>query len=234
MLSASILKIFYWPGARYDTALLTQALIMVVVQVVLLKVALDNRPGRRRRRDASRGPFDDLEPEVDMDVGNGGGGGFCRPWRFWRWRRQRPYWECLGGLTLALLAAHTVLKPTPGRGGGGWADAYTLTIGYVGLAIEAVLPIPQLLANQRARSCKGFRVSVLVNWLLGDAMKMGFFFLAEEGKVPWAFKLCGLFQAACDLGLGAQWWVFGEGERRSVSRRGREMAKGKGMNGKPV
>ena len=38
MLCASILKIFYWPGARYDVALLVQALIMVAVQVVLLKV----------------------------------------------------------------------------------------------------------------------------------------------------------------------------------------------------
>lgn len=40
MLCASILKIFYWPGARYDVALLVQALIMVAVQVVLLKVRL--------------------------------------------------------------------------------------------------------------------------------------------------------------------------------------------------
>lgn len=40
MLCASILKIFYWPGARYDVALLVQALIMVAVQLVLLKVRL--------------------------------------------------------------------------------------------------------------------------------------------------------------------------------------------------
>jgi hypothetical protein len=38
MLCASILKVFYWPGARYDVALLVQALIMIAVQVVLLKV----------------------------------------------------------------------------------------------------------------------------------------------------------------------------------------------------
>ena len=44
-------------------------------------------------------------------------------------------------------------------------------------------------------------------------MKMGFFFLSDEGKVPWAFKLCGCFQAACDLGLGAQYWMYGEGVR---------------------
>ena len=56
---------------------------------------------------------------------------------------------------------------------------------------------------------------------------MGFFYLAGEGKVPVAFKLCGLFQAACDLGLGAQWWAFGEGE--GVAENEREWEKGKGM-----
>ncbi len=64
-------------------------------------------------------------------------------------------------------------------------------------------------------------MSVLANWLFGDAMKMGFFFLSEEGKVPWAFKLCGIFQALCDLGLGWQYRVYGEG-------------KGEEKNGRPV
>lgn len=73
MLTASILKIFYWPGARYDAALLVQALIMVVVQVILLKVALDHRPAWR-----GEGPFKGIE------------GGSGRPWGFWRWRAQRP------------------------------------------------------------------------------------------------------------------------------------------------
>ena len=72
MLTASILKIFYWPGARYDAALLVQAVIMVVVQIILLRVALDNRPGWR-----GEGPFKGLD-------GN-------RPFCFWRWRSQRPY-----------------------------------------------------------------------------------------------------------------------------------------------
>lgn len=43
-------------------------------------------------------------------------------------------------------------------------------------------------------------------------MKMGFFFLSEEDKVPWAFKMCGIFQACCDAGLGVQYWVYGDGE----------------------
>lgn len=67
MLTASILKIFYWPGARYDTALLVQALIMVGVQALLLKVALDNRPEWRGEE-----PFRGLWE------------GGTRPWGFWR------------------------------------------------------------------------------------------------------------------------------------------------------
>lgn len=72
MLTASILKIFYWPGARYDIALLVQAMIMIVVQVILLKVSLDNRPSWR-----GEGPF---SPKTDG-----------RPFNFWRWRLQPLY-----------------------------------------------------------------------------------------------------------------------------------------------
>ena len=110
---------------------------------------------------------------------------------------------------------HTFFHPTS-------ASLYTQIVGYVGLAVEAVLPLPQVFANQRARSCKGFRVSVLANWLIGDAMKMGYFFNSEPGKVPWAFKLCGIFQACCDAGLGFQYWAYGDGTEDRESKYGME------------
>ncbi|MCJ1382404.1 hypothetical protein MMC17_005517 [Xylographa soralifera] len=191
MLSASILKIFYWPGARYDLALLVQAAIMLAVQSVLLKVALDNRPGWR----GGGGDLPLREEKAGM-----------RPWGFWRWRGQRLYWQFLLLLTLLLLTLHLLLAPSPTTAAG-----YTSLLGALGLTIEATLPLPQMAANYRSRSCKGFRFSVLANWLFGDAMKMGFFFLSDAGKVPWAFKACGCFQAACDVGLGVQYWLYGEG-----------------------
>ena len=163
---------------------------MVAVQSVLLRVALDNRPVRR-----DEGPFKSIDASG-------------RPFNFWRWRAQRPYWETLALLTLIVLVLHTMLRPDS-------TSPYTQFIGYLGLAVEAILPLPQVFANKRAQSCKGFRLSVLVNWVIGDAMKMAYFFNAEPGKVPWAFKLCGIFQALCDAGLGAQYWIYGdaEGER---------------------
>ncbi len=40
---------------------------------------------------------------------------------------------------------------------------------------------------------------------------MWFFFASSKGEVPWAFKACGIFQACCDLGLAAQYLIWGDG-----------------------
>lgn len=40
---------------------------------------------------------------------------------------------------------------------------------------------------------------------------MWFFFASSSGEVPWAFKVCGIFQASCDLGLAVQYLVWGDG-----------------------
>jgi hypothetical protein len=41
-------------------------------------------------------------------------------------------------------------------------------------------------------------------------MKMFWFFTAKS-EIPWAFKLCGIFQMCCDLFLGVQYFIFGDG-----------------------
>ena len=43
-------------------------------------------------------------------------------------------------------------------------------------------------------------------------MKMFWFFTARS-EIPWAFKLCGIFQMCCDLFLGCQYAVYGDGEK---------------------
>jgi hypothetical protein len=126
-----------------------------------------------------------------------------RPYNFWRWRTARPFWHFLGYFTLTLVVLQVLFSSSAG---------YVSLQGAVALAIEAVLPLPQIVANHQRRCCKGFRVSVLANWLAGDSMKMIFFFAKNSDDVPWAFKVCGIFQAACDVFLGVQYFMFGDGE----------------------
>ncbi|KAK4169113.1 hypothetical protein QBC43DRAFT_308720 [Cladorrhinum sp. PSN259] len=194
MLVASLLRIFYYPGAKYDIALLLQSVIAVFMQVILLKIALDHRPAHSSRGGDAAVPFAKVNETHTQ-----------RPFNFWQWKSPRPYWQFLIFLCLGLMTCELLLAPVP------WAyQPYSSLIGYIGLGVEAMLPVPQILTNAQLGSCKGFRLSVLVNWLAGDAMKL-FWFFTSSSTIPWAFKLCGIFQSCCDSFLGVQYWMYGDG-----------------------
>ncbi|ROV90248.1 hypothetical protein VPNG_09901 [Cytospora leucostoma] len=196
MLVASFFRIFYYPGARYDTALLIQALLHVGMQLILLKIALDHRPPPSAKGGDATLPFAGAKEGLFEK----------RPYKFWQWRSPKPYWQTLLWLFIILTALELALAPFPGL-----YATYSMLLGYIGLSVEATLPLPQIFSNARCRSCKGFRVSVLASWLAGDAMKMFWFFTATT-EIPWAFKLCGIFQAFCDSFLGIQYLMYGNGE----------------------
>jgi hypothetical protein len=115
------------------------------------------------------------------------------------------YWQFLLYLLITLIALEIVLGPIPFL-----YKPYSALVGYIGLSVEATLPLPQIFANARSRSCKGFRVSVLASWIGGDVMKMFWFFTATT-EIPVAFKMCGIFQMFCDIFLGGQYFVYGNG-----------------------
>ncbi|RVD88030.1 uncharacterized protein DFL_002229 [Arthrobotrys flagrans] len=186
MLVASILRIYYWFGVNFEFSLLVQSVIMVFVQTVLLKVALDHRPSKSAEAGV---PFSSINGQ-DAE----------RPYNFWQWRQQRPFWEFL----LYFITIVGILQLLFGS-----SAFFVSLLGYLALGIEATLPIPQVIANYRNQSCKGFRVSVIVFWLLGDLLKGVFF---TYSKTPMVFKLCGLCQFMFDLTLGYQYWAYTEKE----------------------
>lgn len=78
-LGGGVNRIFYWPGARFDSSLLIQSLIMVGMQIALLKIALDHRPAPSNKGGEAGLPF--AAPE----------GLFAqRPYNFWQWRSPKP------------------------------------------------------------------------------------------------------------------------------------------------
>ncbi|KOS19764.1 putative membrane protein [Escovopsis weberi] len=203
MLIASLFRIFYWPGARFDTSLLLQSLIMVGMQLVLLKIALDHRPAPSNKGGDAGAPF------------SGQGEGVFsapRPYSFWQWRSPKPYWQFIMYLAAGLLVCEMFLSTVPPI-----YSLYSSLIGSVGLAVEATLPIPQILSNAEKKSFKGFRLSVLASWLGGDAMKLMWFFTSTT-EIPFAFKACGVFQALCDCFLGVQYAMYGEGSPSPIRR----------------
>ena len=54
-------------------------------------------------------------------------------------------------------------------------------------------------------------------------MKMFWFFTATS-EIPWAFKMCGIFQMGCDMFLGFQYAVYGEGLGEASRKNHAEMS----------
>lgn len=80
-------RIFYWFGAFYSLSLLTQAVLMILVQSMLLKVALDNRPPSGIRNGLEHAPFSAYSHEGVIQQFLSG----KRPYQFWQWPTPRPY-----------------------------------------------------------------------------------------------------------------------------------------------
>ncbi|RPB03531.1 hypothetical protein L873DRAFT_1633082, partial [Choiromyces venosus 120613-1] len=196
MLIASILRCFYWLGADFETSLLIQSILMIFVQLLLLKVALDHRPSTHPPRSP---PTPTISPtSTSASAPFPPYPSAPRPYNFWQWPTQKPYWSFLAYFTLTTLTLQLLF---------GSSQLFIDLVGYVALGVEATLPIPQVLSNQRSRSCDGFRLSVLASWLLGDVMKMLYFFSAQH--VGLQFKLCAGVQFVLDAYLGVQFWMFG-------------------------
>ncbi len=74
-------SVSYFPGAKYDVSLLIQASIMIVVQVLLLHVALENRPSFSSKGGEAAVPFSGINALSSGD----------RPFNFWQWKATKPY-----------------------------------------------------------------------------------------------------------------------------------------------
>lgn len=107
-----ICRIFYWFGAYYSLSLLTQAILMIVVQSILLKVALDNRPPSGMRDGLEHAPFSGYNHEgILRQILSG-----KRPYQFWQWPSARPYAETSSHpkqTIMLILHVHIQILPAP-------------------------------------------------------------------------------------------------------------------------
>lgn len=87
----------------------------------------------------------------------------------------------------------------------GWSQTYNAVLGTWAMGTEALLPMPQLIENQRRRSLSGFQLSVLAGWTFGDMFKSVYYIVREA---PLQFTCFALVQLAVDLAICAQGYFF--------------------------
>lgn len=121
-----------------------------------------------------------------------------RPLNLWQWASPATYWQFLVLFTLVLVVLHFLLA---------WSWLYIQLLGFLGLLIEAVLPLPQILTNAELQSVQGFRLSLMASWLAGDISKLTYFKYGAGEGLAFQFVVCTLIRLALDLFVGLQ-FVF--------------------------
>ncbi|KAF5135707.1 hypothetical protein DV495_000455 [Geotrichum candidum] len=115
-----------------------------------------------------------------------------RPLNLWQWTVPATYWQFLALFTLGLFVLHFLLA---------WSWYYIQLLGFLGLLIEAVLPLPQILTNAELQSVQGFRLSLMASWLAGDLSKLTYFkYGAGEGLAFHIFFILNEILQLIDLG----------------------------------
>lgn len=123
---------------------------------------------------------------------------YQRPGLFWQWLEEEKYWKFVGGFS-CFFGVLTYIFHT--------SELYGAFIGILGLFIESLLPLPQILLLQRLKSIKNFKEVLLLSWLGGDCTKLGYLFYGTD-NISVIFILAGLFQMALDIIIAFQYLHF--------------------------
>lgn len=244
MLMALILRILYYFIAPYEVLLLRQSVVMVLVQCVLLRTALRCRPAGYDPADLAAMPllrdkwagvpkvllshYTYTDPAFYTGVAGYAAAlalvvvhhilaffdvHYQRPWSFWQWEDEACYWRYLRRFTLGFAITTAVFHRSL---------VYASFVGVLGLFIEALLPLPQILMLHRLHSVQDFKLILLVLWLGGDLMKLLYLFYGAT-NISVIFLLAGFFQMFLDLIILAQYFYFRTLDKRAERAQAIEM-----------
>ncbi|KAF7998763.1 hypothetical protein HF325_006828 [Metschnikowia pulcherrima] len=229
MLMALILRILYYFISPYEPLLLRQLLVMVFIQCVLLKVCLRFRHASYNPEELEKLPdlAQDLAkiPKISVSQFQYDDPDFYRrlieslvmhfviccghivrffdvhyerPFHFWQWVEPFEYWKFLQIFSAVFAVLTALLRHV---------SFFASFIGILGLFIEALLPLPQILMLQRLRTVENFKLILLVSWLSGDCMKLSYLLFGTD-NVSVIFIAAGLFQMGLDLVILCQFVYF--------------------------
>jgi hypothetical protein len=158
---------YYRLGKRFDITLLFQSILMIITQLILLELIVRHHPlpsASARYSTVGRNSFSsDLSSVDDPDFDDvlfppsSHRHALGRLYsRFWAWERYVDYIIFLAAFTAITALLYVIF---------GSFSVFIEILGAVSLGIEATVPVPQCIANFKARSTHGFSWLILGTWV---------------------------------------------------------------------
>ena len=190
LLTASALRLAFWFGKRYSAVLLVQSALLAATQLALLRLAVTLRTASARKKREEEG------------VGSSGNSA-RRPAslaaffaHFWAWDDFALYAAAFGAFLALCLAVGVCAQHVA------WLVEL---LGAAAVVAEALLAVPQIVHNHRARSVAGVAPLMVAGWFAGDAFKTVWF---ATTHAPVQFLLCGIWQLFTDCVLAVQFLLY--------------------------
>ena len=160
-------------GDKVQFDLVTQSLVMVGMQVLLLSaVTRRRRMAKKMKRDdqfMTVGPISAKESSISQKPFIW----LIRPHRYWQWDTVHQYVELVIVLTIMLYLFFRCYMYQ--------SDflEYIITVKIISVLLESCLALPQIILNYRRRSTEGLSLIMVLGWVVGDLLKMVYFILGS-------------------------------------------------------
>ncbi|KAK9446658.1 uncharacterized protein V1518DRAFT_423195 [Limtongia smithiae] len=190
LIAVSSLRIFYWFGRPLELPIFLQSCTMLGVQLIYLKMALMYMPAAWRR----------VKHMEDVFIP------FNRPFHFWQWTSDWKFYICIA-IFFAIVGIFELFLHN--------FDTWFAIIARVAVALEAVLPLPQLILNYTRHSLSGFRFTLLFAWVSGDFVKTLFYYIDDQ---EYYYKVGGTSQTILDFAILWQYFYYWRKQRLEAKR----------------
>lgn len=146
LLVAFILRIFYWYGVRFNTAILLQCIAGILMQMVLLQKCVELSPDNNSKKSDSK---------------------YLSTKDFWNW----PYYEDFFFFILFFI----ILVSTTSILIGFDNKFFVEFLGSLSAIVEAFLGLPQIIEIYRTKRVNTVSYIMIFGWLVGDFFKFCFY-----------------------------------------------------------
>jgi hypothetical protein len=184
---SNVIRIFYWFADPFEIPLVLQSAVMIVMQYLLLQALTQYltrkvKDGKKLLVENNGKEDDKIQIVKKLTL-------FNSPLNlstFWQWTEIQSYSIVLSVIVSVLVFGHVTF---------GEYVWYGKFLGFLGLLIESMLGVPQVIKNIK-NGTTGLSPVLFLTWLVGDLAKTVAFF---GTGAPLPFILCGIVQIITDI-----------------------------------
>jgi hypothetical protein len=187
LMISNVIRIFYWFADPFEIPLVLQSAVMIVMQYLLLQALtqyLTRKVKDGKKLLVENGEKSDEKIQIVKKLTL-----FNSPLNlstFWQWTEIQSYSIVLSVIVSVLVFGHVTF---------GEYVWYGKFLGFLGLLIESMLGVPQVVKNVK-NGTTDLSPILFLTWLAGDLAKTVAFF---GTGAPLPFILCGIVQIITDI-----------------------------------